>query len=70
MCMATVYLKKGSNKIHLLEEVASINISGKSVVVKSLFGKQKKIHGMIKEVDFLNSTVLLEKCASQEDTEI
>jgi len=67
--MATAYLKSGSSKKLILEEVASIDISGENVVMKSLFGKQKKIRGNIKEVDFLSSTIFLEELVSREDVE-
>ncbi len=69
MCMATAYLKNGSRKKLLLQEVASIELSGETLVMQSLFGKQKKIRGSILEVDFLSSTVLLEGQVSHEEAE-
>ena len=67
MCMATAYLIEGSHQMVLLEEVAFIDIDGKSIRARSLFGKKKDFRGVIKEVDFLHSTVLLEKEIPEED---
>ncbi len=67
MCMATAYLKEGSHQMVLLDEVAFIDIDRKSVRVRSLFGKEKVFRGVIKEVDFLSSTVLFEKETPEEE---
>jgi predicted RNA-binding protein len=61
MCMATAYLKRRSGKEVLLEDVAYVHQEGTSLLLKPLLGGQKQIKATIKEIDFLNSTLLLEQ---------
>jgi len=61
MCMATAYMKRGSRKEVLLQEVAYIHPKGDSMVLKPLFGEQKRVKASIREIDFLNSTILFEE---------
>ena len=61
MCMATVYLKQTSGRKVLLEEVAYVQREGTGLLLKPLFGEQRHVRAAIREIDFLNSTVLLEE---------
>jgi predicted RNA-binding protein len=61
MCMATAYMKRGSEKEVILQEVAFLQPKGDSMILKPLFGEQKSIKAIIKEIDFLNSTIIFEK---------
>jgi predicted RNA-binding protein len=62
MCMATAYLKRKSGKEVLLEDVAYVQQQEEtSLLLKPLLGGQKQIRAKIKEIDFLNSTILLEQ---------
>lgn len=61
MCMATVYMKRGPRKEVLLQEVAYIQLTEDSMVLKPLFGEQKRVKASIREIDFLNSTILFEE---------
>lgn len=61
MCMATEYMKRGPCKEVLLLEVAYIQPKGDSMVLKPLFGEQKRVKANIREIDFLNSTILFEE---------
>lgn len=60
MCMASVWIKKDSGEKNLLEEVAVIRVSGKNLVLSTLFGEEESVKAKIKEIDFVNSKVLLE----------
>ncbi len=60
MCMASVWIKKDSGEKNLLEEVAVIRVSGKNLVLSTLFGEKESVKAKIKEIDFVNSKVLLE----------
>jgi len=60
MCMASVWIKKDSGEKNLLEEVAVIRVSGKNLVFSTLFGEKESVKAKIKEIDFVNSKVLLE----------
>jgi len=58
--MANVRIKKDSGEKNLLEEVAVIKVNGKNLVLSTLFGEEKSVKAKIKEIDFVNSKVLLE----------
>jgi len=60
MCMASVWIKKDSEEKNLLEEVAVIRVSGENLVLSTLFGEEESVKAKIKEIDFVNSKVLLE----------
>lgn len=60
MCMVSVWIKKDSGEKNLLEEVAVIRVNGKNLVLSTLFGEEESVKAKIKEIDFVNSKVLLE----------
>jgi predicted RNA-binding protein len=59
--MATAYLRQGSGNEVLLEEVACVEREGDAVLLKTLFGVQKRVTATISEIDFLNSTIILDQ---------
>jgi len=61
MCLASVHKSKGTEKENLLEEVALIRFEGKKLLLRTLFGEERAIKAKIKEIDFMNSTVLIEE---------
>ncbi len=65
MCMATAYMKRGPRKEILLQEVAYMQPKGDSIVLKPLFGEQKRVKATIREIDFLNSTILFEEVVEE-----
>jgi predicted RNA-binding protein len=65
MCMATAYLKQSSGTEVLLEEVAYVQLQGNSLLLKPLLGEQKRVRATIREIDFLNSSILLEPLESK-----
>jgi predicted RNA-binding protein len=65
MCMATAYLKHGSATEVFLEEVADVQLRGNSVQLRPLLGEPKQVRATIREIDFLNSTIVLEALESE-----
>ncbi len=61
MCLASVQKGKGTEKENLLEEVALIRFEGEKLLLRTLFGEERAIKAKIKEIDFMNSTVLIEE---------
>jgi len=60
MCLAKVYeAREGDEPI--LEDIAHMTIDGDRVEVETLFGEKRVFHGKVRQVDFLNSRVQLEK---------
>ena len=61
MCLASVYKIKGTERDGLLEEVASIKADEGKLLLRTLFGEELTIEATIREIDFVNSTVLIEE---------
>ena len=60
MCLAKVYeATQGDEPV--LEDIAHMIIDGDRVEVETLFGEKRVFHGKVRQVDFLNSRVQLEK---------
>ena len=63
MCLAKAYLSEDGGEDLVMEDVALLRIKGKKLLLNSLFGEQKEIEGLIKEVNFQNSKLVIEKLA-------
>jgi len=61
MCLSKAYVDRNGRMELLSEEVASLEIEKGKVLVKELFGEQRVIRANIKEIDFLNGKIILEK---------
>lgn len=61
MCMASAWIKKDKGEENLLEEVAFIRNEGGKLILSTLFGEQKSVNAEIKEIDFMNSKILLKQ---------
>jgi len=61
MCLAKAYLGTDSGKELLIEEIASLKTGDGKLLLTTLFGEQREIEASIKEIDFRNSSILLEK---------
>jgi predicted RNA-binding protein len=61
MCLAKAYLEEKGQKELLLQEVALIEIEDKRLRLSTIFGEEKEIEANIKQIDFQNSNVILER---------
>ncbi len=61
MCLARVINEKKGEEDPLAEEVAWIRLEGANILLRTFLGKDRVLKARIKEVDFLNSTVLIEE---------
>ena len=59
MCLAKAYVGKEI----VLEDVAKIRIEGNTLSLKTLFGEQQQIEGILKEIDFQGAKVIIQKLA-------
>lgn len=57
MCLAKAYVHDQM----VLEDVARVRVEGKSLILRTLFGEQKEIEGIIREIDFQGARVIIEK---------
>jgi predicted RNA-binding protein len=63
MCLAKAFLEKDGERELILESVALMEIEGKTLRLSSLFGEEKEIEATIRQVDFENSRIILQKAA-------
>jgi len=61
MCLAKAYLRKDSEKELLMEEIAFMQIGDKKLLLRTIFGEQKEVEADLKEIDFADSNIILEK---------
>jgi predicted RNA-binding protein len=61
MCLAKAYIGGDRSKELLMEQVASLKVQGGKLQLATIFGEQKEIEAGIKEIDFMVSSIVLEK---------
>lgn len=61
MCLARAYVGGAGKKELLAEEIASVKTGGGKVLITTLFGEKTEIAAEIKEIDFRDSSILLER---------
>jgi predicted RNA-binding protein len=60
MCELKAYVKRQDKEELLLEAVNLVRIEGDDVVVRNLFGEEKRVKGELREVSLVRNRVLLE----------
>lgn len=60
MCDLKAYRKQGEREELVLEAVNLIRVEGGDVVLRNLFGEEKRIHGEVREVSLVKSRVVVE----------
>ena len=60
MCLANVRVHRDGEEEAFLEEVAHIWAEGGRLRLRTLLGDERSLIGRIREIDFVNSTVLIE----------
>lgn len=60
MCLSRVYVDRNGGRELLMEEVASLKVEGTKLLLKTLFGEEKKITANIKQIDFMTRSIFLE----------
>jgi len=62
MCLAKAYLEKNSDERELvLESVSLVQIRGDILHLSTIFGEEKEISAVLREIDFENSRIILEE---------
>jgi predicted RNA-binding protein len=61
MCLSKAYVGRDGEMELFFEEVASLRIEKGKVLLKTLFGEQMQMRANIKEIDFLDGKIILEK---------
>ena len=61
MCLAKAYLKKDSDSELLLENVASVEILDKKLILTTIFSETKEIEANIRKINFADSNIIVER---------
>jgi predicted RNA-binding protein len=62
MCLSTVYIQSGDQRIKVMQDVAQMESSQEGYLLIGLLGDEKFVNGRIKSVDFVDDhAVVLEK---------
>jgi predicted RNA-binding protein len=58
MCLAKAYLKEQGGE-PLMEDIAYMELDGRTIRMETMFGEEKVISGRILEVDFEDSKIII-----------
>ena len=61
MCDLKAYVKQNDKEDMILEAVNLIHSEGGEVLVRNLFGEEKKVHGEIREISLAKNRVVIEQ---------
>ena len=61
MCLAKAYLSKNGERELLMREIAYLGVGNEKLLLRTLFGEQKEVEAKLREIDFANSSITLEK---------
>jgi predicted RNA-binding protein len=61
MCLGKAYLEADDKRELVLDSIALIEIADTRLKLSTIFGDQKELEARIKEIDFENSRIILEK---------
>jgi len=60
MCLSKAYVERDGRRELLMGEIASLEVEGGRLLLKTLFGEQKEIGANIRQIDFLSHSIILE----------
>ena len=60
MCLSKAYMDRNGTKELLMQEIASVEVSDGKLLLRTIFGEREEIKASIKQVDFVNSSIILE----------
>ncbi len=61
MCDLKAYLRKNDKEELLLESVNQVRTEGKEVVLRNLFGEEKRVCGELREVSLIKNRLVVEQ---------
>ena len=60
MCLANIYQDKNTGK-SIVKDIAYLKVDGNQIEVEKLSGESTVLQGKIKEIDFMNSDIVMEE---------
>ena len=64
MCLSKAYVDRNGERELIMEEIALLEFENGKLQVRTLFGEQREIEATIREINFLNSSIILESPAA------
>jgi predicted RNA-binding protein len=61
MCDLKAYVKKQGKEELLLESVNQVRVENGEVVLRNLFGEEKRVHGAVSEVSLTKNRIIVEQ---------
>lgn len=61
VCDLKAYVRKNDKEELLLESVNLVRAEGEEVVLRNLFGEEKRVRGVLKEVSLVKNRLLVEQ---------
>ncbi len=61
MCDLKAYLKKNNTEELLLEAVNQVRTEGGEVILRNLFGEEKRVPGTVREVSLVKNRLVVEQ---------
>lgn len=61
MCDLKAYVRKNGKDELLLESVNNARVEGKEIVLRNLFGEEKRLRGVLKEVSLGSNRLIVEQ---------
>jgi predicted RNA-binding protein len=66
MCLANIYQGRNTSK-PIIRDIAYLKVDGDQIEVEKLLGEITVLKGTIKEIDFMNSDIIVEEVAYEKD---
>jgi predicted RNA-binding protein len=61
VCDLKAYVRKNDKEELLLESVNHVRAEGEEVVLRNLFGEEKRVHGVLREVSLVKNRLIVEQ---------
>lgn len=59
MCLSKAYIDRGDELELIAEEIASVDVAGNKLHLKTLFGDSTEVNATIREIDLLGHRIVL-----------
>lgn len=61
MCDLKAFVKQGDRESLVLESVNNVRVEGGEVVLRNLFGEEKRVRGEVREVSLTRNKLIVEE---------
>ncbi|HXY55831.1 MAG TPA: CooT family nickel-binding protein [Nitrospirota bacterium] len=61
MCDLKAFVKKNGKEELLLDSVNLVRAEGEEVILRNLFGEEKRVHGVLREVSLVKNRLTVEQ---------